>query len=114
MQHIKLTDKELRVMMAILHRPMQAYGPSIRAELLKRTGQDMSFGSLYSVLDRLSEKGVVESWMGEATAERGGKRKRYYQVNAEGQIAVSHALHQLYELAEGLDLEGLPGEGVVV
>ena len=49
-----------------------AYGAAIREEIEAATGKSCSIGALYTTLDRLEAKGLVQTWMGEATAQRGG------------------------------------------
>jgi DNA-binding PadR family transcriptional regulator len=61
-----------------------AYGAAIRREIERATGRRCSVGALYTTIDRLEEKGFVETWMGEATAERGGRRKRQVKVTSVG------------------------------
>lgn len=111
MEHKNLTDKELKVMLAIIQRKDDAYGVSIRLELLERTGDDLKFGVLYTVLERLQKRGLIKSKMGEPTAERGGRRKKFFQVTGVGQIAVSHALLKIDNLKKGLSL---PKGGLIV
>jgi DNA-binding PadR family transcriptional regulator len=62
----------------------QAYGASIRQEIELATGMPCSVGALYTTIDRLEEKGLVETWMGAATVQRGGRRKRQVTVTARG------------------------------
>ena len=61
-----------------------AYGAAIRREIEDATECQCSLGALYTTLDRLETKGLVNTWMGEATAERGGRAKRMVCVTAEG------------------------------
>jgi PadR family transcriptional regulator PadR len=61
-----------------------AYGAAIRREIEKATGHRCSIGALYTTLDRLQAKGLVKTWMGEATAERGGRAKRMVHVTGKG------------------------------
>lgn len=61
-----------------------AYSAAIRDEIGRATGRKCSVGALYTTVDRLAAKGLVETWMGEATAQRGGRAKRMIQVTAEG------------------------------
>ena len=49
-----------------------AYGASIRQEIERASNQRCSVGALYTTLDRLEKKGLIETWMGEATTQRGG------------------------------------------
>jgi PadR family transcriptional regulator PadR len=62
----------------------EAYGAAIRREIENATGERCSIGALYTTLDRLQDKGFIESWMGEATAQRGGRAKRMVQVTRKG------------------------------
>ncbi len=61
-----------------------AYGAAIREEIEQATGKACSIGALYTTLDRLEAKGFVKTWMGEATAQRGGRAKRMVRVSAKG------------------------------
>jgi PadR family transcriptional regulator PadR len=61
-----------------------AYGAAIGEEIARATGRRCSVGALYTTLDRLEAKGLLETWMGEATAERGGRRKRRVRITAGG------------------------------
>jgi PadR family transcriptional regulator PadR len=62
----------------------EAYGAAIRREIEEATGHRCSIGALYTTLDRLQTKGLVKTWMGEATAQRGGRAKRMVRVTAKG------------------------------
>lgn len=75
-----------------------AYSISIKEELKTRSGRSPSIGALHSALNRLGEKGFIESHEGGATKERGGRRKRFYLITAAGKSALSEA----YELRSGL------------
>lgn len=61
-----------------------AYGVSIRQEIAATTGRNCSLGALYTTIDRLEKKGLLETWMGAATAERGGRAKRMVRVTPLG------------------------------
>ena len=62
----------------------EAYGAAIRREIEEATGTRCSIGALYTTLDRLQTKGLVKTWMGEATTQRGGRAKRMVRVTAKG------------------------------
>ena len=69
----------------------KAYGIGIIEELEKRTDRSAAIGAVQTVLKRMEDKGFVTSQFGEATKERGGKRKRYYTITALGnKIAVEN------------------------
>jgi PadR family transcriptional regulator, regulatory protein PadR len=61
-----------------------AYGAVIREELEATTGRKCSIGALYTTIDRLETKGLLKTWMGEATAQRGGRAKRMVRVTPKG------------------------------
>lgn len=75
---------EYLLIAAALHLGEEAYGASIRREVEEATGEPCSIGSLYTTLDRLEAKGLVRTWMGGATSQRGGRAKRMVSVTAKG------------------------------
>ena len=76
------------VLLATMRLGDRAYGMTIRDEIDKRTGRAVSFGAVYVTLQRLEDKGLVSSWVGEPTAERGGRAKRFFRVTADGRQAL--------------------------
>jgi PadR family transcriptional regulator PadR len=89
----ELSVLEQRVMLAILRLHPNGYGITIQEGLSKDTGKNYSVGSIYTALDRLEDKGFVKSKMGEATAERGGRKKQHFTLTAEGQMALEAAMN---------------------
>jgi DNA-binding PadR family transcriptional regulator len=73
------------VLLAILSQGDNAYGVTIRQALEEATSRSITIGSLYTTLSRLEDKGLVQSWVGEPTAERGGRAKRHYKVKGSAQ-----------------------------
>ena len=63
----------------------EAYALKISVEFKSQTGRAVSIGAVHSTLSRLQDKGFLNSEMGKATAERGGRRKRIYVITAYGQ-----------------------------
>src|SRR6185437_11770331 len=70
-----------------------AYGAAIRESIEKLAGRKCSIGALYTTIDRLETKGLLKTWMGEATAQRGGRAKRMVRVTPKGM----HAAKEFYE-----------------
>lgn len=101
-----LGEFEQIVLLSILRLEDTAYGVSIRSEIAERTGRQVAPGALYTTLERLEEKGLVASRMGDPTPERGGRAKRYYRVRASGIRAVKRAQTAYQSLLEGLELLG--------
>ncbi|MCC2617995.1 PadR family transcriptional regulator [Aestuariibacter halophilus] len=111
-QQRPLGEFEQTVLLSILRVGNRSYGVEIRQTLLAQIHRDVAIGALYTTLARLEDKGLVTSQMGEATAQRGGRAKKYYSVTAQGQSALKASLRNLRTLAEGLDmLRGAPGHG---
>ncbi len=68
-------------------------------------GRSVAPGALYTTLERVEQKGWVASRVGEPTAARGGRAKRFYTVTAFGKSAVREAQLAFHRLSEGLDLQ---------
>ena len=68
-----------------------AYGVAIQQELEERCGRKVTISTIHVALHRLEEKGFLESRMGNATNERGGRRKLLFRVTRSGQAALQHA-----------------------
>ena len=79
-----LGELELMIMLAVIHLDDEAYGVPVCRELEKHRNREVSVSSVYAALDRLETKGLISSRLGEATQERGGRAKRYFQVTKEG------------------------------
>lgn len=79
-----ISRPEELVLLAIWKLGSVSYGVSIREMLTEMTGKYWSIGSVYVPLDRLEQKGLVKTYKGNATAERGGKAKRYYELTEFG------------------------------
>ena len=68
----------------------EAYGVSVSNTYKEKTGNSISIPAIHTVLKRLEAKGMVKSKMGEATSERGGRRKRLYEATPYGYNVISH------------------------
>ncbi|HEX3941198.1 MAG TPA: PadR family transcriptional regulator [Acidobacteriaceae bacterium] len=101
-----LGEFEQVVLLAILRLDKEAYGVTIRSEIASCTGREPAPGALYTTLDRMESKGIVRSWLGEATPQRGGRPKRYFAVTKAGRAALIHAQKSYQRLLQGLDLLG--------
>lgn len=101
-----LGEFEQIVLLAILRLEKQAYGVTIQSEIAACTGREPTPGALYTTLDRMEEKGIVRSWFGEATPQRGGRAKRYFALTKAGLAALVSAQRAYQSLLKGLDLLG--------
>jgi DNA-binding PadR family transcriptional regulator len=84
MKESRLREFEELVLLAVRMNGRDACGASIQRTLESEARRSASLGAIYTALDRLARKGLVESWMGEPTPVRGGRRKRHYGVTPAG------------------------------
>ena len=82
-----------------------AYGAAIRQEIEAATGHRCSIGALYTTLDRLEAKGLLKTWMGEATPQRGGRAKRMVRVTAKGIQAATAFYSAVTRVSRGVSWE---------
>jgi PadR family transcriptional regulator, regulatory protein PadR len=99
-----LGELEQIVLLAVLRVGSKAYGVAVTQEIEQQTRRTLTLATVYKTLSRLEEKGLVVSTLGDATPERGGRRKRYYSVTAAGRRSLRTALTALGRLATGLGL----------
>jgi PadR family transcriptional regulator len=97
-----LGEFELMILLAVINLGDEAYGVPISHELETQRGRDVSVGSVYAALDRLENKGLVASSLGDPTPERGGKAKRYFRVTKEGLRQVHETRRVLSKLWQAL------------
>jgi PadR family transcriptional regulator PadR len=102
-----LGEFEQVVLLSIRRLGDNAYGVTIGAELTACTGREPAPGALYTTLDRLEDKGLVSSRLGDPTPQRGGRAKRYFAITAKGLAAVTRAQQSYRRLLKGCELPGL-------
>ena len=86
-----------------------AYGMTIHEEVEQLSGRPVvSLGAVYTALDRLEKKAMVSSKFGDATPERGGRPKRFYKIEAAGEIALKSTIDQAAAMASALKLGRVP------
>jgi DNA-binding PadR family transcriptional regulator len=86
------------VLLTIVHLDKDSYGVAIKEDIEERGKRAISIGALHTTLTRLEEKGYITSWMGEPTPERGGRRKRFFEVTHRGKVE----LHNMKSLRDDL------------
>jgi DNA-binding PadR family transcriptional regulator len=79
-----------------------AYGAAIRQAIEEATGMPCSIGALYTTLDRLERKGLIKTWMGDPTPERGGRPKRMVRVTAAGTRAAASFYKAVVRVSQGV------------
>jgi PadR family transcriptional regulator, regulatory protein PadR len=108
MKGTNLGEFEELVLLTVAALVNDAYSVGVCDDLEKRTGRSVKLGVVHSVLNRLEEKGLVKSKLGEATNVRGGKRKRYYSVTSAGKASLLKAREvreQLWSIIPDLALK---------
>jgi DNA-binding PadR family transcriptional regulator len=97
-----LGTNDLMILLALMRLGDDAYGVPIGREVEAAVGRPVALASVYATLDRLVERGLVESELGEPTAERGGRAKKYFRITAKGMREVRSAKQSLLKLWKGL------------
>jgi len=98
MRRSDLGEFEEIVLLAVAVHTPEAYSVVIAEELEEQTGKTTSTGAVHAALQRLENKGLVTSQMGESTTERGGRRKRLFRVTVAG----SRVLHESRDVRNSL------------
>ena len=102
-----LGEFEQLVLLAILHLSAagvdDVYGVPIVDEIERRSGRSVSRVAVYIALRRLEQKGLVNTWMGDPVAERGGKARRCVKVTRTGLSALRESRHAIDQMWRGLD-----------
>jgi PadR family transcriptional regulator PadR len=102
-QAAALGDFEQLVLFGVMRLEDEDYGAAIRQEIHARSGRDVSINAVYTTLDRLESKGLLRSWVGEPTAQRGGRRRKFYAPTASGVSALRQANRAFTAMAVGLE-----------
>lgn len=84
MKRTYLGEFEEIVLLTVAVLEGQAYGVALTHEIIEQTGRSVRLNQIHAALQRLEDKGMVKSEMGEPTAERGGRRKRLFTVTVYG------------------------------
>jgi DNA-binding PadR family transcriptional regulator len=97
-----LGELEYSLLFALVACGPGADGRRLRAELERRTERQVSAGACYTALERLEQKGLVTSWLGEPMPVRGGRRRREYRLEPEGARTLLDAHDRLTAVADRL------------
>ena len=98
MKYTQLGEFEELVLLVVGNLNDNAYSISIKKTLQEKTERNPSIGALHSALNRLEKKGFITSHEGGSTTERGGRRKRFYEITSFGR----KVLDQSYTLRSSL------------
>jgi DNA-binding PadR family transcriptional regulator len=102
-----LGNFDLLLLLAVMRLGEEAYGVTIAQELEQQTGREVVIASVYARLERLQDRGLVTSSLGDSTPERGGRAKRYFRMTGSGIREVRDARQALMKMWKGLpDIRG--------
>lgn len=110
MSENRLREFEELVLLSVLIAGADAYGAALQKILAEEAQRDVSLGAIYTALDRLVQKGLVTSELGDPTPVRGGRRKRQYEVTELGMEVAREARRIRERMWEKVDPELLGGE----
>lgn len=106
-----LGEFEQLVLLALVRVGDEAYGVPVHEELVARARRPVNLAAVYKTLERLETKGYVSSRIGEPTPERGGRRRKYFKLEARGKVALRESLATLRRMTAGIEAD-LPGGGL--
>jgi len=98
-----LGEFEQLVLFALVRLGPDSYGATVRREIETRTGREIAISAVYTTLERLEQKGFVRSRVGEPTAERGGRRRRHFELLPPGAQALKVAYEAFTGMTAGLE-----------
>src|SRR5215467_3096335 len=97
-----LGTNDLMILLVLMRLGDDAYGVTIARAVEDTTRRPVALASVYATLDRLVERGLAISELGEPTAERGGRAKKYFKITGKGVRAVRSAKESLIRLWKDL------------
>ena len=105
-----INETEQFVLLALARLGDDAYGVTIRREITRRSGAEVSIAAVYAALSRLEERGLAEGRLSEPLAQRGGRARRHFRLTSAGVEALTASRRAMDRMWEGLDLgsEGAP------
>jgi PadR family transcriptional regulator PadR len=98
-----LGDFEQLVLLALVRLGPDAYGATIRREIEERTGRELAISAVYTTLQRLEQKGLVRSRVGEPLPERGGRRRKHFELLPLGARALKAAYDAFMGMTAGVE-----------
>jgi DNA-binding PadR family transcriptional regulator len=98
-----LGEFEQIVLLALVRLGRDAYGATVRREIEMRAGREVSISAVYTTLERLEQKGLVRSRVGEPTPERGGRRRRHFELLPLGARSLRDAYNALTGMTAGIE-----------
>ena len=100
---VPLGEFEQLILLALLRLGPDAYGATVRREIEERAGREVSISAVYTTLERLERKGLVRSRIGTPTPERGGRRRRHFELLPLGARSLRDAYRALTGMTAGIE-----------
>jgi PadR family transcriptional regulator, regulatory protein PadR len=100
---IALGEFEQLILLALVRLGPEAYGATVRREIEEHAGREVSISAVYTTLERLERKGLVRSRIGEPTPERGGRRRRHFELLPLGARSLGEAYRALAGMMTGIE-----------
>ena len=100
---IALGEFEQLILLALMRLGPDAYGATVRREIEEHAGREVSISAVYTTLDRLERKGLVRSRIGAPTPERGGRRRRHFELLTLGARSLRDAYRALTGMTAGIE-----------
>jgi DNA-binding PadR family transcriptional regulator len=102
-QQVLIGHFEQLVLTAVLSLGDDAYGVTIHETVVELYGRAISLGAVYATLDRLQDKGYVTSWLSAPTPERGGRSKRHFRLQPDGERALRESARMAKRVCDRLE-----------
>jgi PadR family transcriptional regulator, regulatory protein PadR len=100
---VTLGEFEQLILLALVRLGPDAYGATVRREIEEYAGRELSISAVYTTLERLEQKGFVRSRIGAPTPERGGRRRRHFELLPLGARSLRNAYRALTGMTAGIE-----------
>ena len=100
-----LGEFEILILFAMIRLKNEAYGATIHREIEVRTGRSIAIGAVYTGLARLQKNGYVTATVGDPTPQRGGRRKKFYEIEPAGAEALSKSVQGYRQMTAGIEID---------
>ena len=88
MNHPQLGEFEETILLVVAVLGADAYGAAVQEALEAHVMRVVTLSAVHAALHRMEKKGYLTSWVGGATSERGGRRKRFFELTQAGREAL--------------------------
>jgi PadR family transcriptional regulator PadR len=100
---VTLGEFEQLVLLALVRLGPDAYGATVRREIEEHAGREVSISAVYTTLERLEQKAFLRSRIGEPTPERGGRRRRHFELLPLGARSLRDSYRALTGMTAGIE-----------